>query len=63
MDDFTLVTMVAQFINELGFPIVACVYMILVNNKTVRENTKATQKMCQLLTNWIQQQGGDVSDE
>ena len=37
------------YIANNGFAIVIALYMIVVNNKTVQENTKATDKMNDLL--------------
>lgn len=43
------ITVVSQLIGSLGFPIVACGYMMIVNTKTVKENTEATNKMVALM--------------
>lgn len=37
-----------------SFAIVMCVYMIVVNNKTVKENTEAVQNMNMLLETMIE---------
>ena len=41
------------YIANNGFAIVIALYMIIVNNKTVQENTKATDKMNDLLERLI----------
>ena len=43
------ITMITQLIGSLGFPVVCCGYMMIVNNKTIKENTAATNKMIGLL--------------
>ena len=40
---------VTEFISSVGFPIAACAYMMIVNTKTVKENTAATNKMVTLM--------------
>ena len=42
-------TELVQLVGSLGFPIAACVYMMVINNKTVKENTEATNKMVHLM--------------
>lgn len=37
-----------------SFAIVMCVYMIVVNNKTVKENTEAVQNMNMLLETMVE---------
>ena len=36
---------ISNLIGSLGFPIVCCGYMMIVNTRTVKENTAATNKM------------------
>lgn len=36
-------------ISQVGFPIAACIYMMVVNNKTVEKNTEATNKMISVM--------------
>lgn len=40
---------ITNLIGSLGFPIVACGYMMVINTKTVKENTEATNKMVTLM--------------
>lgn len=40
---------ILQAISSVGFPIACCIYMMLVNNKTVKENTEATNKMTSVM--------------
>lgn len=40
-------------IGSLGFPITMCIYMAAVNNKTVKENTETTNRLCTLMENLI----------
>ena len=40
---------ITTLVGSLGFPIVACGYMMIVNTKTVKENTEATNKMVTLM--------------
>lgn len=42
-------TDITTLVGSLGFPIVACGYMMIVNTKTVKENTAATNKMVTLM--------------
>ena len=44
---------ILSYIANNGFAIVIALYMIVVNNKTVQENTKATDKMNDLLERLI----------
>lgn len=46
MEDISVIT---QLIGSLGFPIVACGYMMVTNTKVVKENTEATNKMVALV--------------
>lgn len=52
---------IAQFIGSYGFPIVACAYMMVVNNKSVKENTIATNKMVTLMERVIEKL--DIKDD
>lgn len=47
-----------DFIANNGFAIVVAVYMLVVNNKTVRENTEATNKLVSLLEHMMNNGGG-----
>lgn len=40
---------ITTLVGSLGFPIVACGYMMVINTKTVKENTAATNKMVTLM--------------
>lgn len=40
---------ILDFISNNAFSMVVCIYMLVVNNKTVKENTEATNKMVMLL--------------
>jgi len=40
---------IVQLISSVGFPIACCLYMMLVNNKTVSKNTEATNKMISVM--------------
>lgn len=44
--DFTMIT---QLIGSLGFPIVCCGYMMIKMNKTIEDNTKVTNNLCNLI--------------
>lgn len=44
MQEFT------QLISTLGFPIVCCGYYMLKMDKTLSENTKATQEIARLIS-------------
>ena len=44
---------ITTLIGSLGFPIVACGYMMLVNTKTLKENTAATNKMVALMERFL----------
>lgn len=46
MMDFTVIS---QLIGSLGFPIVACCYMMVTINKTLKENTEVTNKLATLV--------------
>lgn len=50
-----------DFIANNGFAIVVAVYMLVVNNKTVKENTEATNKLVTLLEHMLD--GRSVSNE
>lgn len=41
--------MIMDFISNNGFAIVVCLYCLIVNNRTVKENTEAVNKMVTLL--------------
>ena len=45
---------ITTLIGSLGFPIVACGYMMIVNTKAVKENTAATNKMIALMDRVLQ---------
>ena len=40
---------IVSLISSVGFPIACCLYMMLVNNKTVSKNTEATNKMISVM--------------
>ena len=46
MMDFTVIS---QLIGSLGFPIVACGYMMVSMNKSLKDNTEATNKLATLV--------------
>ena len=52
--------MLLDFITNNGFAIVVCMYTLIVNNRTVKENTEATNKMVMLLEHMS---GGTVHHE
>ena len=43
------INVIAQLIGSLGFPIVACCYMMTTINKTIQANTEATNNMAQVM--------------
>ena len=43
------VNVITQLIGTVGFPVVCCGYMMVVNNKTLKENTEATNKLVILI--------------
>lgn len=42
-------TVISQLIGSLGFPIVACGYMMVSMNKSLKDNTEATNKLATLV--------------
>ena len=42
-------TVISQLIGSLGFPIVACGYMMVTMNKSLKDNTEATNKLAALV--------------
>ena len=44
---------ITPLITNVGFPIACCVYMMVVNNKTVKENTEATKNLIDLIKTFI----------
>lgn len=52
---------ILDFISNNAFSMVVCIYMLVVNNKTVKENTEATNKMVMLLEHMTG--GGGISHE
>lgn len=42
-------TVISQLIGSLGFPIVACGYMMITMNKSLKDNTEATNKLATLV--------------
>ena len=52
-----------QAISSVGFPIAACIYMMVVNNKTVKENTAATNTMVELMKNVLAHLNGGGAHE
>jgi hypothetical protein len=53
---------ILQAISSVGFPIAACVYMMVVNNKTIKENTAATNTMVELMKNVLAHLNGGASN-
>ncbi len=55
---------VVNLITNLGFPIVCCGYMMITNNKTLRENTEATNKLVILIEKLVSMhdKGGGVNE-
>ena len=51
------ITMISQLIGSVGFPIVCCGYMMIVCNKTVQENTKSTNELCNLIKEFLLTKG------
>ena len=47
------VTIITQLIGSLGFPVVCCGYMMIVMNKTLKENTTATNNLVNLVEKLI----------
>lgn len=47
-------TIISQLIGSLGFPIVCCGYMMTTVNKTLKENTVATNKMVTLIEKMLE---------
>lgn len=43
------ISILLDFVSNNAFAMVVCLYTIVVNNKTVRENTEAVNKMVLLL--------------
>ena len=58
------INMISQLIGSLGFPIVCCGYMMITNNKTLRENTEATNKLVILIEKLVSMhdKGGGVNE-
>lgn len=54
MEDITMIT---DLIGSYGFPIVACLYMMISCNKTVNKNTEATNKLITLFEVFMQKAG------
>ena len=54
------VTVLTQLIGSLGFPIVCCGYVLVKMNKTIEENTKVTNNLCNLI---LQLTGAHSLDE
>lgn len=46
-------TGISQLIGSLGFPIVACGYMMIAMNKTIKDNTEATNKLAALVAKLV----------
>lgn len=47
------ITTLTQLVGSLGFPIVCCLYYMVSMNRTLKENTNATNKMVELLTRML----------
>ena len=55
---------IVNLISSVGFPIACCLYMMLVNNKTVSKNTEATNKMISVMETVLARlNGGGTSHE
>lgn len=53
------VNTITQLVGSLGFPIIACGYMMVKMNKTIEQNTTMVHHLCDLVSNLI----GRVDDE
>ena len=59
--EFTMDSIV-QLVGSVGFPIAACAYMMIKMNKSVEENTKVTNKLCNLIGLLLSKnEGADVA--
>lgn len=58
MDASTL----TQLVGSLGFPIVCCGYMMITNNKTLKENTEAVNSLKETLKLFLLQKEGDNNE-
>ena len=54
--------MLTQLVGSLGFPIVACAYMMISMGKTLSDNTKATNSLAALVQSLIDKMGFKASE-
>ena len=54
---------IVNLISSVGFPIACCLYMMLVNNKTVSKNTEATNKMISVMETVLARLNGGGTHE
>ena len=50
---------ITQLIGSLGFPIIACGYMMVKMNKTIEQNTTMVHHLCDLVSNLIEKSTGE----
>ena len=55
-----LYELLLNFINTCGFPIVCCGYMMITMNKTLKENTKAVDKLTILVDKLIHPKDDEI---
>lgn len=53
------VSIISQLVGSLGFPVVCCGYMMVVINRTMKENTDVTNKLAVLIERLLQREGGN----
>ena len=53
------VNTITQLIGSLGFPIIACGYMMVKMNKTIEQNTTMVHHLCDLVSNLIERTTGE----
>ena len=53
------VNVITQLIGSLGFPIIACGYMMVKMNQTIEQNTKMVHHLCDLVSNLIERTTGE----
>lgn len=63
MDINVISQVLTSLVGSLGFPIVACGYMMVKMNKTIEENTKATNNLCNLVTALIGHKDSEVHED
>lgn len=57
------VSAISQLIGSLGFPIVCCSYMMVTNNKTIKELTAAVQQLTTAVNILINKESSDIHAE